>query len=37
MNIISDLLLCSYFGLGLTWGTMILKTQKMVVLEVGKI
>lgn len=30
-------LLCSSFGLGLTWGTMILRTQKMVVLEVGKI
>ena len=29
-------LVCSSFGLGLTWGTMILKTQKMVVLEVGK-
>jgi len=30
-------LLCSSFGLGLTWGTMILRTQKMVVLEVNKI
>ena len=30
-------LLCSSFGLGLTWGTMILRTQKMVVLEVGKL
>ena len=30
-------LLCSSFGLGLTWGTMILRTQKMVVEEVGKI
>ena len=30
-------LLCSSFGLGLTWGTMILRTQKMIVLEVGKI
>lgn len=30
-------LLCSSFGLGLTWGTMILRTQKMVVLDVGKI
>ena len=30
-------LLCSSFGLGLTWGTMILRTQKMVVPNVGKI
>lgn len=30
-------LLCSSFGLGLTWGTMILRTQKMIVLEVNKI
>ena len=30
-------LLCSSFGLGLTWGTMILRTRKMVVEEVGKI
>lgn len=30
-------LLCSSFGLGLTWGTMLLRTQKMVVLDVGKI
>jgi 3-oxoacyl-[acyl-carrier-protein] synthase-3 len=30
-------LVCSSFGLGLTWGTMVLKTKKMVVLEVGKI
>ena len=30
-------LLCSSFGLGLTWGTMILRTQKMVVLDVNKI
>ena len=30
-------LLCSSFGLGLTWGTMILRTQKMVVEEVRKI
>ena len=30
-------LLCSSFGLGLTWGTMILRTQKIVVLEVNKI
>lgn len=29
-------LLCSSFGLGLTWGTMILRTQKMVVPEVEK-
>ena len=29
-------LLCSSFGLGLTWGTMVLKTQRMIVLEVGK-
>lgn len=30
-------LLCSSFGLGLTWGTMVLRTQKMVVPEVMKI
>lgn len=30
-------LLCSSFGLGLTWGTMILRTQKMVVQEVNRI
>ena len=30
-------LLCSSFGLGLTWGTMILRTQKMIVLDVNKI
>ena len=30
-------LLCSSFGLGLTWGTMLLHTQPMVVCEVGKI
>ena len=30
-------LLCSSFGLGLTWGTMILRTQKMVMLKVNKI
>lgn len=29
-------LLCSSFGLGLTWGTMILKTQKVIVLPVNK-
>ncbi|MEE3485549.1 MAG: ketoacyl-ACP synthase III [Bacteroidales bacterium] len=29
-------LLCSSFGLGLTWGTMILRTQKMVVSKVEK-
>lgn len=28
-------LLCSSFGLGLTWGTMLLKTQKMVVLPLN--
>ena len=30
-------LLCSSFGLGLTWGTMILRTQRMVVLPVNKL
>ena len=30
-------LLCSSFGLGLTWGTMVLRTGKMVVAEVEKI
>lgn len=30
-------LLCSSFGLGLTWGTMLLRTQKMLVLPVNKI
>ena len=30
-------LLCSSFGLGLTWGTMVLKTSKMVVLPCEKI
>ena len=30
-------LVCSAFGLGLTWGTMVLKTQKMVVLPVNKL
>lgn len=30
-------LICSAFGLGLTWGTMVLKTQKMIVLPVHKI
>lgn len=30
-------LLCSSFGLGLTWATMILRTQKMVVLDVNKV
>lgn len=30
-------LICSAFGLGLTWGTMLLKTQKMIVLPVHKI
>ena len=30
-------LLCSSFGLGLTWGTMTLRTQRMVVLPVNKI
>lgn len=30
-------LLCSSFGLGLTWGTMILRTQKLVVPKVGKV
>ena len=30
-------LLCSSFGLGLTWGTMILHTKKMIVLPVEKI
>lgn len=30
-------LLCSSFGLGLTWGTMVLRTQKMIVLPVNKI
>ena len=40
-NLIEDLkrrpltLLCSAFGLGLTWGTMLLKTQPMVVLPVN--
>ena len=40
-NLIDDLkerpltLLCSAFGLGLTWGTMLLKTQPMVVLPVN--
>lgn len=28
-------LVCSAFGLGLTWGTMVLKTQKMIVLPVN--
>ena len=42
-NLINELqdrpltLLCSAFGLGLTWGTMILKTQPMVVLPVNKL
>ena len=30
-------LLCSSFGLGLTWGTMLLRTQKMKVLPINKI
>lgn len=30
-------LLCSSFGLGLTWGTMVLRTQPMTVLKVNKI
>ncbi len=30
-------LLCSSFGLGLTWGTMVLRTQSMTVLPVNKI
>lgn len=30
-------LLCSSFGLGLTWGTMLLKTQPMIVLSINKI
>lgn len=30
-------LLCSSFGLGLTWGTMLLKTQPMIVLPINKI
>lgn len=30
-------LVCSAFGLGLTWGTMILKTHSMVVLPVNKL
>lgn len=30
-------LVCSSFGLGLTWGTMVLKTSKMVVLPINKI
>lgn len=30
-------LVCSSFGLGLTWGTMVLKTQKMIVLGVSYI
>lgn len=30
-------LLCSSFGLGLTWGTMILRTQPMIVLPINKI
>ena len=29
-------LVCSAFGLGLTWGTMVLRTQKMIVLPVNK-
>ena len=29
-------LVCSAFGLGLTWGTMVLRTQKMIVLPVKK-
>lgn len=29
-------LVCSAFGLGLTWGTMVLKTQKMTVLNIKK-
>lgn len=33
----SQTLLCSSFGLGLTWGTMVLKTQRMIVLPVNKI
>lgn len=28
-------LLCSAFGLGLTWGTMVLRTQKMLVLQIN--
>ena len=41
-NLVSELqsrhltLLCSSFGLGLTWGTMLLKTNKIVVLPVNK-
>ncbi len=41
-NLINELrerpltLLCSAFGLGLTWGTMLLKTQPMIVLPVNK-
>ena len=30
-------LLCSAFGLGLTWGTMVLRTQRMMVLPVNKL
>ncbi|MBO4827669.1 MAG: ketoacyl-ACP synthase III [Prevotella sp.] len=30
-------LLCSSFGLGLTWGTMLLKTQPMLVLPINKV
>ena len=30
-------LLCSSFGLGLTWGTMILKTQPLMVLPLNKL
>ena len=30
-------IVCSSFGLGLTWGTMVMKTQKMIVLPVNKI
>lgn len=30
-------LVCSAFGLGLTWGTMVVRTQKMIVLPVKKI
>lgn len=42
-NLINELqmrpltLLCSAFGLGLTWGTMLLKTQPMMVLSINKI
>ena len=30
-------LVCSSFGLGLTWGTMVLRTEKMIVLPVNKV